>query len=88
MGTPNLGGPLVAAGGLTFIGAAQDNFLRGYETTTGRLVWQARLDAGPQAGPMTSQHEGRQYLVIVTAGHARFETEMGDGLTVLALPQR
>ena len=88
MGTPDLGGPLVSAAGLTFIGAAQDNFLRGYETPTGRLVWQARLDAGPQAGPMTSQHEGRQYLVIVTAGHARFETEMGDGLTVFALPQR
>lgn len=88
MGTANLGGPLVTAGGLTFIGAAQDNFLRGYETATGRLVWQARLDAGPQAGPMTYEHEGRQYLAIVNAGHARFETELGDALTVFALPQR
>jgi len=28
LGTPNLGGPPVTAGGLTFIAAAQDNFLR------------------------------------------------------------
>ncbi|WP_228243474.1 pyrroloquinoline quinone-dependent dehydrogenase [Porphyrobacter sp. GA68] len=87
-GTPNLGGPLVTAGGLTFIGAAQDNFLRAFETATGRLVWEARLPAGPQAGPMTYEHEGRQYVAITATGHARFETTPGDYLKVYALPRR
>ncbi|MBV0892841.1 pyrroloquinoline quinone-dependent dehydrogenase [Paracoccus sp. Z118] len=87
MGTANQGGPLVTAGGLTFIGAAQDDYLRAFETATGRLLWQARLDAGPQAGPMTYEHEGRQYVAIVNAGHARLETNMGDALTVFALPE-
>ncbi|RST84993.1 pyrroloquinoline quinone-dependent dehydrogenase [Aquibium carbonis] len=86
MGTPNLGGPLVTAGGLTFIGAAQDNYLRAFETATGRLVWEARLPAGSQAGPMTYEHEGRQYVAMTATGHARFETTEGDYLVVYALP--
>ncbi|MDZ4053561.1 MAG: pyrroloquinoline quinone-dependent dehydrogenase [Phenylobacterium sp.] len=86
-GTPNLGGPLVTAGGLTFIGAAQDDFLRAFETETGKLVWQARLPAGPQAGPMTYEHQGRQYVAITATGHARFETTPGDYLKVYALPE-
>jgi quinoprotein glucose dehydrogenase len=86
MGTPNLGGPLVTAGGLTFIAAAQDDFLRAFETATGRLVWQARLPAGGQAGPMSYWHEGRQYIAITATGHARFETRLGDHLRVYALP--
>lgn len=86
-GTPNLGGPLVTAGGLTFIGAAQDNFLRAFETQTGRLLWEARLPAGAQAGPMTYEHRGRQYVAITATGHARFETTPGDYLKVYALPE-
>src|SRR5690606_31423464 len=86
-GTPNLGGPLVTAGGLTFIGAAQDNFLRAFETATGRLLWQARLPAGSQAGPMTYEHNGRQYVAMTATGHARFETTPGDYLKVYALPR-
>lgn len=86
-GTPNLGGPLVTAGGLTFIGAAQDDFLRAFETATGRLLWEARLPAGPQAGPMTYEHQGRQYVAVSATGHARFETTPGDYLKVYALPE-
>jgi quinoprotein glucose dehydrogenase len=86
MGTPNLGGPLVTAGGLTFIGAAQDNYLRAFETATGRLLWEARLPAGSQAGPMTYEHDGRQFIAMTATGHARFETTEGDFLVVYALP--
>lgn len=86
-GTPNLGGPLVTAGGLTFIGAAQDDFLRAFETETGKLLWQARLPAGPQAGPMTYEHQGRQYVAISATGHGRLKTTPGDHLKVYALPR-
>lgn len=86
MGTANLGGPLSTAGGLTFIAAAQDNFLRAFETATGRLVWEMRLPAGGQAGPMTYTHNGRQYIAITATGHARFGTTLGDYLKVFALP--
>lgn len=86
-GTPNLGGPLVTAGGLTFIAAAQDNFLRAFETDTGRLLWEARLPAGGQAGPMTYEHNGRQYVAISATGHERLMTKPGDFLKVYALPR-
>lgn len=86
MGTPNLGGPLMTAGGLTIIAAAQDNYLRAFETATGRLLWEARLPAGGQAGPMTYEHNGRQYIAMTATGHARLETKVGDFLAVYALP--
>src|SRR6516164_4968931 len=35
-GTPNLGGPIATAGGLTFIASAMDNFLRAFDTDTGK----------------------------------------------------
>ena len=47
---------------MTFIGAAQDHHLRWFETATGRLVDEARLPAGSQAGPMTHEHEGDDTL--------------------------
>lgn len=86
LGTVNLGGPLVTGSGVTFIAAAQDNYLRGYETETGRLIWSARLPAGGQASPMTYVHDGRQYVVIVAAGHAQLETEIGDYVIAYSQP--
>lgn len=85
VGTPNLGGPLMMATGLTFIAAAQDNYLRAFQTETGRLLWSARLPAGGQATPMTYMHGGRQYVAMVATGHQRFETATGDHLVVFAL---
>lgn len=86
LGTANIGGPLSTAGGLTFIAAAQDDYLRAFETGSGRLLWSHRLPAGGQAGPMTYRHQGRQYVAIVATGHARLETTPGDHLLVFALP--
>ena len=40
-GTPNLGGPIVTAGGLVFIGAAMDNYLRAFDIASGRELWKA-----------------------------------------------
>ncbi|MFN3936905.1 MAG: pyrroloquinoline quinone-dependent dehydrogenase [Gemmobacter sp.] len=85
LGTANIGGPLVTATGLTFIAAAQDNWLRAYETATGRLMWQGRLPAGGQASPMSYVHEGRQYVVIAATGHQRLQTREGDYLVAFAL---
>jgi quinoprotein glucose dehydrogenase len=87
IGTPNLGGAVTTAGGLTFIAAAQDDYLRAFETQRGRLLWSARLPAGGQSSAMTYMHRGRQYVAIGATGHARFETKVGDTLMVYALPK-
>jgi quinoprotein glucose dehydrogenase len=87
-GTPNMGGPLVTAGGLVFIGAAMDNYLRAFDTKTGREVWKGRLPAGGQATPMTYVWKGQQYVVIAVGGHGKLgnRTKGDDMLVAFALP--
>ncbi|MHA6723908.1 outer membrane protein assembly factor BamB family protein [Sphingomonas sp. RS2018] len=86
LGTPNLGGAVTTASGLTFIAAAQDDYLRAFETATGRLLWTGRLPAGGQASAMTYMHRGRQYVAIGATGHKQLKTKAGDALVVYALP--
>lgn len=86
-GAPNLGGPLTTAGGLTFIGAATDNFLRAFDNATGAEVWKMRLPAGGQATPMSYEAGGRQYVVIAVGGHAKLGTTIGDYVLAFALPR-
>ncbi len=87
IGTPNIGGPLVTASGLTFIGAATDDFLRAFDTLTGRELWKGRLPAGPQATPMTYRVNpgSRQFVVIAAGGHRYMGTKLGDYLVAFSL---
>ncbi len=85
-GTPNLGGPMVTAGGLVFIGAAMDDYLRAFDARTGAELWKGRLPAGGQATPMTYIWKGRQYVVIAAGGHSKLNTKRGDQVLAFALP--
>ena len=87
LGTPNFGGPIVTAGGLVFIGAAMDNYLRALDVSDGREIWRGRLPAGGQATPMTYQHGGRQYVVIYAGGNARAGTTLGDTVIAFSLQE-
>ncbi|HEX3673072.1 MAG TPA: pyrroloquinoline quinone-dependent dehydrogenase [Rhizomicrobium sp.] len=84
-GTPNFGGPIATAGGLVFIGAAMDDYLRAFDARTGRELWRGRLPAGGQATPMTYMWQGRQYVVIAAGGHAKSGTKRGDKIVAFAL---
>jgi len=84
-GTPNLGGPMVTAGGLVFIGAAMDDYIRAFDTKTGKELWKARLPAGGQATPMTYMWKGKQYVVIAAGGHSKLDTKRGDQVIAYAL---
>ena len=79
-GMPNMGGPIVTAGGLIFIAAATDDQLRAFDVDTGAELWHADLPAGGQATPMTYRLEatGRQYVVIAAGGHGGLGTTRGD----------
>jgi quinoprotein glucose dehydrogenase len=85
-GTPNLGGPILTAGGLVFIGAAMDDFIRAFDVDSGKELWEAQLPAGGQATPMTYQQNGRQYVVIAAGGHGKLGTTLGDSLVAFTLP--
>ena len=85
-GSLNLGGSIVTAGGLVFIGAARDNYLRAFNVETGAEIWKGELPAGGQATPMTYQAGGKQFVVIAAGGHGRLPSKRGDHVVAFALP--
>jgi quinoprotein glucose dehydrogenase len=91
LGVPNIGGPLVTEGGLVFIGAAMDDYIRAFDIGSGEELWKARLPAGGQATPMSysitdSSGRARQFVVIAAGGHGRAGTKLGDSVIAYALP--
>ncbi|GHC72332.1 glucose/quinate/shikimate family membrane-bound PQQ-dependent dehydrogenase [Limoniibacter endophyticus] len=87
MGVPGIGGPIITRGGVAFLGAAVDDYLRAYDLTTGEQLWQARLPAGGQSTPMTYEQDDRQYVLIVAGGHGSVGTKPGDYVIAYALPE-
>jgi quinoprotein glucose dehydrogenase len=86
LGMPGLGGPIVTASGLVFIGASLDDRFRAFDTDTGKLLWDVKLPAGGQATPMTYSLGGRQYVVIAAGGY-KGDSTRGDYVVAYALPQ-
>jgi quinoprotein glucose dehydrogenase len=86
VGSPNLGGAITTAGGVTFIGATLDPTFRAFETRTGRELWRATLPAGGKATPMSyAGRDGRQYIVIAAGGDGEVFGN-GDAIMAFALP--
>src|SRR5437016_4281979 len=85
-GTITLGGPIASAGGLVFSAAAMDNYLRAFDSETGKQLWEYELPAGGQATPMTYTVNGKQYLVIAAGGHGKLGTKQGDYVIAFTLP--
>ena len=70
-------GPTATAGGLVFIGSIDDLRFRAIDSSNGKELWSAKLDATATANPMTYQgKDGKQYVAIVG----------GLTLNVFALP--
>jgi quinoprotein glucose dehydrogenase len=88
MGVPNLGGPLLMAGGVAFLSGTIDDYVRAYDVTDGRQIREQRLPAGGQATPMTYLGaDGRQYVLVVAGGHGSLGTTAGDHVIAYALPR-
>ena len=68
-GSPSLGGPIVTAGGVVFIGAALDRWLHAYDIETGRELWRGPLPESGKATPMTYRlGSGAQFVAIAVGG--------------------
>lgn len=89
-GSPNLGGSMVTAGGLVFIGATNDSKFRAFDKDTGAEVWMYRLPASAHATPMTftGPKSGRQFVVIAAGGGNKYNKEFAAKLVAFAIPQR
>ena len=68
-GAVSVGGGIVTASGILFIGATNDRRFRAYEAKTGKLLWQIDVDGNALALPITyTTRDGRQLLAVGTGG--------------------
>ncbi len=68
-GSPNLGGPIVTAGGVVFIGATLDRRLRAFDIETGRELWHGALPESAKATPVSYRlASGTQYVAVAVGG--------------------
>jgi len=85
-GTSNIGGSLVTAGGLVFIGATNDSRFRAFDKNTGKELWTVKLPASAHANPMTFRgRNGKQYVVVAAGGGNKYNDTYSDSLVAFAL---
>jgi quinoprotein glucose dehydrogenase len=86
-GSPNLGGPIVTAGGVVFIGAALDRWLRAFDVETGRELWRGALPESGKATPMSYRlASGEQFVAISVGGGGAWGA--GDSVVAFRLGLR
>ena len=87
-GRPSLGGPIITASGLVFIGGTDDARFRAFDAATGKEIWTNKLDYSAHATPVTYQgKDGKQYVAVVATGGTFLRSPAGgDSLVVFALP--
>ena len=87
-GTANIGGSIVTAGGLIFIGATNDRRFRAFDKQTGRELWTTRLAASAHATPATylGKKTGKQFVVIAAGGGNKYSDGYADELVAYTLP--
>src|SRR6266513_1946612 len=87
-GTPNLGGSIVTAGGVVFIGATTDSRFRAFDARTGEQLWVSDLEASAHATPITylGKKSGKQFVVIAAGGGGYFTGKVSDVLVAFAPP--
>lgn len=85
-GTPTLGGPVGTRGGVVFLAAALDKYLRAYDSATGAYLWAGRLPAPGIATPTIYEWQGRQFVVIAAGGSQMGPSAIGDSFVAFALP--
>jgi quinoprotein glucose dehydrogenase len=87
-GAPNIGGPIVTAGGLVFIAATNDGKFRAFDKDTGEELWVTKLPASGMATPMTflGKKTGKQFVVIAAGGGNKYDKKFTGKLVAFALP--
>jgi quinoprotein glucose dehydrogenase len=86
-GTLNIGGPIATASGLIFVGATIDSHFRAFDSKSGRLLWETKLEASAHSVPMTFMgRNGKQYVVVAAGGGSFFRSPPGTKIVAFALP--
>jgi quinoprotein glucose dehydrogenase len=87
-GNLNMGGPMVTASGVLFVGATIDKRFRAFESETGRLLWETTLEASAHSVPMSFLgKDGRQFVVVAAGGGSFLGSPPGTKIVAFALPK-
>ncbi len=86
-GSENYGGPVVTAGGIVFIGATMfDDKIRAFDSSNGQLLWEYKLPFAGVATPAVYMVDGKEYVVIASAGGRNPKEPAGGLYVAFALP--
>ena len=87
-GRPGLGGAIITASGLVFIGATDDARFRAFEARSGKEIWTVKLPAAAESTPITyADGEGKQYVAVVATGGGLIGAPpLSDSVVAYALP--
>jgi quinoprotein glucose dehydrogenase len=66
-------GPVVTAGGLIFTGT-RDRKVRALDSATGKVLWEAEVDAALEGMPAVYEIDGREYVVFCASAQATTHT--------------
>lgn len=87
-GALNIGGAIVTASGLLFIGATNDASFRAFDADSGTLLWETRLEASAHSIPSTYLGaDKRQYVVVPAGGGSFLGSPAGSKIVAYALPE-
>ena len=89
-------GPVLTAGGVIFTGT-RDRKVRALDSATGRVLWEAEVDAAVEGMPAIYQIDGREYIVFCAAaqsttythdlpGHPAVQAPIPGAYVAFALP--
>jgi alcohol dehydrogenase (cytochrome c) len=77
-------GSLATAGGLVFVGR-NDGRLTALDSDTGLKLWEFQTGAGMNAPATSFEHDGKQYVVALSAGNVLIGSAKGDSVWLFGL---
>lgn len=81
---PMVGGALVTAGDVLFVGQGTGYF-DAIDAETGDVLWQFNAGAGVHGGPVTYAVGGVQYVAVAAGGNHHLDTPRGNAIIAFAL---
>ena len=82
---PLIGGALVTAGNVVFMGEG-NGWFDAFDATSGQRVWRYNLGAGVNAPPVTYMVNGQQYIAVAAGGNFQLTYPYGDVVAIFKLP--
>ena len=77
-------GSAATAGGLVFVGRNDGRFTA-LDSDDGSLLWEFQTGAGVNAPPTVFEHDGKQHVLVYSAGNLIARTARGDSMWLFAL---